>query len=118
MTALLDLAVAYLLGAIPFGYLLVRWKTGGDVRSSGSGNIGATNVLRTSGRAAGIATLLLDVGKGAAAVLLARWIGAGSSAPLEPMAVLGVVLGHVFPVTLGFRGGKGVACAVGAGLVM
>ena len=65
MMPILALVVAYLLGAIPFGYLLVRWKTGGDVRSSGSGgNIGATNVLRTTGRAAGIATLLLDIGKG------------------------------------------------------
>ena len=71
MMPLLALAIAYLLGAIPFGYLLVRWKSGVDIRSTGSGNIGATNVLRTAGRAAGIATLLLDIGKGYLAVWLA-----------------------------------------------
>ena len=71
MIPLLVLPAAYLLGAIPFGFLLVKWKTGGDVRAGGSGNIGATNVLRTSGRAAGIATLLLDIAKGYCAVWMA-----------------------------------------------
>ena len=67
MIPLAVIAIAYLLGAIPFGYLLVKWKTGADVRAAGSGNIGATNVMRTTGRGAGIATLLLDIGKGYAA---------------------------------------------------
>src|SRR3954469_14537138 len=117
MIALLVVAVAYLLGAIPFGYLLVKWKTGGDVRASGSGNIGATNVLRTTGKAAGVATLLLDIAKGYAAVLLAarwtdydhRWIAA---------AALAVMAGHAYPVFLKFKGGKAVASFVGAFLCM
>ena len=71
MIALPVVLIAYLLGAIPFGYLLVKWKTGGDVRAAGSGNIGATNVLRTTGGSAGIATLLLDIAKGYLAVWIA-----------------------------------------------
>jgi acyl phosphate:glycerol-3-phosphate acyltransferase len=110
-------AIAYLLGAIPFGYLLVRWKTGADVRASGSGNIGATNVLRTTGRAAGVLTLLLDIGKGYAAV----WI-AGRLTERDPLwmsvAAVVVMLGHAFPVFLGFRGGKAVASVVGAFLCL
>ena len=85
MTPLLALLTAYFLGAIPFGYLLVRWKTGADVRASGSGNIGATNVLRTTGRAAGIATLLLDIAKGYFAVWLAGSLSKGPSARLGPI---------------------------------
>jgi glycerol-3-phosphate acyltransferase PlsY len=113
MLALLVLAVAYLLGAIPFGYLLVKWKTGGDVRSSGSGNIGATNVLRTTGRAAGIATLLLDMAKGyAAAHLAARWTDRDPY--LVSAAALVVMAGHAYPVFLRFKGGKAVASFVGA----
>src|SRR4051794_27807989 len=112
----LVVAVAYLLGAIPFGYLLVRWKTGGDVRASGSGNIGATNVLRTTGRAAGIATLLLDIAKGYAAVLLAaRWT---DDPNVIGAAVLAVMAGHAYPVFLKFKGGKAVASFVGAFLCM
>ena len=81
-SALLVLLTAYLLGAIPFGYLLVKWKTGGDIRAAGSGNIGATNVLRTSGRLAGLVTLLLDIAKGYVAVrLAARWTGADPFGP-------------------------------------
>src|SRR5690242_9596096 len=108
MIALLVLPIAYLLGAIPFGYLLVRWKTGADVRSSGSGNIGATNVLRTTGRAAGFATLLLDMAKGYLAVWLAgRWTG---QSPLwMSLAALAVMAGHAYPVFLKFKGGKAVA---------
>jgi glycerol-3-phosphate acyltransferase PlsY len=117
MIALLVLPIAYLLGAIPFGYLLVKMKTGADVRGSGSGNIGATNVLRTTGRAAGIATLLLDIGKG----YLAVWI-AGRLTEMSPLwmsaAALAVMLGHAFPVFLGFRGGKAVASFVGAFLCL
>src|SRR5438309_11907995 len=97
MLPFLVLLAAYFLGAIPFGYLLVRWKTGADVRSSGSGNIGATNVLRTSGRAAGIATLLLDIAKGYLAVWIAgRWTGGN---PLwMSAAALAVMAGHAYPV--------------------
>ena len=110
--------LGYVLGAIPFGYLIVRGLRGTDVRGEGSGNIGATNVLRTSGRAAGIATLALDVAKGAIAVLLARWLW-GTELPIAgEVAYLCVVAGHVFPVTLGFRGGKGVACAAGGAIAL
>lgn len=117
MIALLVLPIAYLLGAIPFGYLLVKMKTGADVRGSGSGNIGATNVLRTTGRVAGIATLLLDIGKG----YLAVWI-AGRLTDMSPLwmsaAAVTVMLGHAFPMFLGFRGGKAVASFVGAFLCL
>src|ERR1043165_6107505 len=117
MNALLALVIAYVAGAIPFGYLLVKWRTGGDIRSSGSGNIGATNVLRTSGRAAGIATLLLDIAKGYAAV----WIAARLTEH-DPLwmsaAALAVMAGHAFPVFLGFKGGKAVASFVGAFLYL
>src|SRR5437899_521499 len=113
----LALVAAYLIGGIPFGYLVVKWKTGADVRSSGSGNIGATNVLRTSGRAAGIATLLLDIAKGYFAV----W-AAGRLTGQEPLwmsaAALAVLAGHSYPVFLKFRGGKGVASFVGAFLCL
>lgn len=113
MTPLLALLIAYLLGAIPFGYLLVKWKTGGDVRASGSGNIGATNVLRTTGRAAGIATLLLDTAKGYAAVWIAGTL-THQSAVWTSAAALAVVAGHAYPVFLRFQGGKAVASALGA----
>lgn len=117
MLALLVLAVAYLLGAIPFGYLLVKWKTGGDVRASGSGNIGATNVLRTTGRLAGVATLLLDIAKGYAAVhIAARWTDRDHL--IVAAAALTVMAGHAFPVFLKFKGGKAVASFVGAFLCM
>lgn len=115
--AVLSVAAAYLLGAIPFGYLLVRWKTGRDVRSMGSGNIGATNVLRTSGRLVGLLTLLLDIGKGYAAVWLAAKWTAGS-APLMSAAALAVMAGHAFPIFLRFRGGKAVASFLGAFLYL
>jgi glycerol-3-phosphate acyltransferase PlsY len=113
MIPLLALAIAYLLGAIPFGYLLVKLKTGADVRSAGSGNIGATNVLRTTGRAVGIATLLLDIAKG----YLAVWIAARLT-ERDPLwmaaAALAVMAGHAYPVFLSFKGGKAVASFVGA----
>ncbi|MCX6604519.1 MAG: glycerol-3-phosphate 1-O-acyltransferase PlsY [Acidobacteria bacterium] len=112
MTYLL-LLVAYLLGGIAFGYVLVRLKTGQDVRAMGSGNIGATNVARTSGKLIGIGTLALDIGKGWLAVWLMARFGSG-----EPMflalAGLAVILGHAFPVFLKFAGGKAVASFVGA----
>src|SRR6266568_8872884 len=97
MIPVLVLAIAYLLGAIPFGYLLVKWKTGADVRGAGSGNIGATNVLRTTGRAAGVATLLLDIAKGYFAVWLAGRL-TNDNAWWTSAAALAVMAGHAFPV--------------------
>ncbi len=102
-------ALAYVLGSIPFGLLLTRIAGLGDVRQIGSGNIGATNVLRTGNKGLAALTLLLDLAKGAAAVLLVARLFPG----LEGLAALGVVLGHCFPVWLKFRGGKGVATAAG-----
>jgi acyl phosphate:glycerol-3-phosphate acyltransferase len=113
MIELLVLPIAYLLGAIPFGYLLVRWKTGGDVRAAGSGNIGATNVLRTTGRAAGVATLALDIAKGYLAVWIAGKLTDQSTFWMSA-AALAVMAGHAYPVFLKFRGGKAVASFIGA----
>jgi acyl phosphate:glycerol-3-phosphate acyltransferase len=115
-------ALSYLLGSIPFGYILVRLFRGEDVRHSGSGNIGATNVSRKS-PALGILTLLLDALKGVAAVLLAARLADGMSSgtrPYQPLAMAAffAVLGHIFPVWLKFRGGKGVATALGSFLVI
>lgn len=117
MTDALTPLLAYLLGSVPFGYLLVRWQKGVDVRSTGSGSTGATNVMRNIGIVGFVATFILDVGKGTAAVLLAsrltsgdpRWIAASSVA---------AILGHCFPVWLKFRGGKGVATGVGVFLAL
>jgi glycerol-3-phosphate acyltransferase PlsY len=117
MVPAIAILTAYLLGAIPFGFLLVKWKTGGDIRSSGSGNIGATNVLRTTGRAAGIITLLLDIGKGVLSVWLADRITGGNIHWMSA-AALAVMLGHAYPVFLKFRGGKAVATFVGAFLYL
>jgi acyl phosphate:glycerol-3-phosphate acyltransferase len=117
MNPFLAVVVAYLLGAIPFGYLLVRLTTGADVRRSGSGNIGATNVLRTTGRAAGVATLLLDIAKGYAAVWIAGRLTQGDALWMA-LAALAVMAGHAFPVFLGFKGGKAVASFVGAFLCL
>jgi glycerol-3-phosphate acyltransferase PlsY len=104
------LLLGYLLGSIPFGLLLTRAAGLGDIRRIGSGNIGATNVLRTGNKGLAAATVLLDGGKGAVAVLLAVWF-AGHEAVL--WAGIGAVLGHAFPVWLGFRGGKAVATSYG-----
>ena len=117
MNTLLALLIAYLLGAIPFGFLLVRWKTGRDVRAAGSGNIGATNVLRTAGRAAGVATLVLDAGKGYLAVWLAAQL-TGHSALWMSAAALAVMAGHSFPIFLKFKGGKAMASCIGAFLCL
>ena len=107
-------ALSYLLGSIPFGYLLVRVFRGEDVRASGSGNIGATNVARSS-PALGAATLLLDAGKGFAAVLLTKGLFAEPHQKLLlTTAAFFAVLGHMFPVWLKFRGGKGVATGFGS----
>ena len=105
----------YLLGSIPFGLLLTRAAGLGDLRSIGSGNIGATNVLRTGNKALAAATLVLDAGKGAAAVLLARGF-LGEEAAM--MAGIAAFLGHVFPIWLGFKGGKGVATYIGVLLAL
>lgn len=101
--------LGYLLGSIPFGLVLCRLAGYGDIRKIGSGNIGATNVLRTGNKPLALATLILDSGKGAIAVLLAGWFGPD----LAVLAGGGAMLGHTFPVWLKFRGGKGVATALG-----
>jgi glycerol-3-phosphate acyltransferase PlsY len=107
---------AYLLGAIPFGLLVTRAVTGKDIRALGSGNIGATNVLRAAGRAAAAAVLLLDAAKGFAPVLAARYFAGDGWVPAA--CALAAVLGHVFPVYLKFRGGKGVATGLGVSLAL
>jgi glycerol-3-phosphate acyltransferase PlsY len=104
--------IAYLLGSIPFGYLIVRWQKGIDVRSTGSGSTGATNVMRNLGIVGFVATFVLDVGKGVVAVLLASRLTAGDPRWIA-LASVAAVLGHCFPVWLKFRGGKGVATGVG-----
>lgn len=114
--------LSYLLGSIPTGYLLVKLFRHEDIRSVGSGNIGATNVLRSGGKGLGAATFLLDALKGAAAVLIARAVAPQFSSALSPreveaIAAVFAVLGHMFPVWLGFRGGKGVATGFGVFLV-
>jgi acyl phosphate:glycerol-3-phosphate acyltransferase len=118
---LVSISIAYLLGSIPFGYLLVRIFRKEDIRAQGSGNIGATNVARSGAKGLGVATLLLDLGKGFAAVMLARRLtGAGDPAMFDVAvaAAVAAVVGHVFPVWLGFRGGKGVATALGVFLAL
>lgn len=120
------LVLAFLIGSIPFSFLIVKLTSGKDVREHGSRNVGATNVARTAGRGAGIAALLLDLAKGYSAVLLARWLVTSSFWPFEAglapwqsremwiaLAGLVAVLGHMFPPWLGFHGGKGVATAAG-----
>ena len=105
--------LAYLIGTIPFGLLVVKFTTGKDVREAGSGNIGATNVLRTTGRLAGVLTLILDIAKAFAAVWLADRFSNGNVLWMS-LAALAALLGHAFPVWLNFRGGKAVAAFVGA----
>lgn len=105
----LAVLTGYLLGSIPFGLLLTRLTGGGDIRSIGSGNIGATNVLRTGNKAIAALTLLLDIGKGAVAVLLANQF----SEAWGILAGMGAFLGHLYPVWLRFNGGKGVATLLG-----
>jgi glycerol-3-phosphate acyltransferase PlsY len=133
--------IAYLLGSIPFGYLIVRASKRADIRETGSGGTGATNVSRRAGKGAGVLTLVLDALKGAAAVIIAKvflglptlmaqgWMlsfreNANSFASIEKgywwvaVAAIAVIVGHIFPVWLGFRGGKGVATGVGVFLVL
>ena len=123
------IVVAYLLGSVPFSYLIARIVTKDDIRTVGSGNVGATNVVRSAGKVPGFVALLLDIAKGFGSVMLARylvqrpdwpWVYSGGTNPLEAgtfwvgLTALVAVLGHMFPVWLGFRGGKGVATATGA----
>ena len=116
MTRIIVVLVAYLIGSIPFGYLIVRGKIGADIRETGSGGTGATNVSRRAGKAAGVVTLVLDALKGAAAVLIAKMVT--GSDWLIAAAAIAVIVGHIFPVWLGFRGGKGVATGAGVFLVL
>jgi len=113
----LTVLLAYLLGSIPFGYLLVRAQSGKDVRALGSGNIGATNVARMAGWSIGVATLVLDAAKGFFAVWLMDRLSAGSIRFMM-LAALAAIAGHVFPVWLRFSGGKGVATAAGSFLAV
>jgi glycerol-3-phosphate acyltransferase PlsY len=107
---LFALALGYLFGSVPFGLILTRIAGKGDVRDIGSGNIGATNVLRTGSKPLAALTLILDCLKATAAILLARyWFGVD----IAPLAAAGAMIGHLYPVWLGFRGGKGVATLLG-----
>ncbi len=117
MTPALALLAACLIGGIPFGYLIVRLKTGRDVRSLGSGNIGATNVLRTTGRAVAVITLLLDIAKGYGAVWLMAWASDDSPVWMSA-AALTVMAGHAYSIFLKFKGGKAVASFIGAFLYL
>jgi glycerol-3-phosphate acyltransferase PlsY len=105
--------IAYTLGGIPFGYLFVRFVMGKDIRTMGSGNIGATNVHRSAGRGAGVIVLLLDILKGFLAVWIASILTRNISLGLA-LAAVAVMIGHSFPVFLRFKGGKAVACFIGA----
>lgn len=119
ITDALSLIIAYLLGSIPFGYLIVRLKSGSDIRQVGSGGTGATNVSRKAGKGAGVVTLVLDALKGTLAVLAARWLmgESGTSWLVAGAAVLAVV-GHCFPIWLKFKAGKGVATGLGVFLAI
>lgn len=112
--ALYAAAIGYLCGSIPFGLILTRIAGAGDLRAVGSGNIGATNVLRTGRKGLAAATLLLDMGKGVAAVLLVRALWPGA----ETAAATGAVIGHCYPLWLRFRGGKAVATLMGVSLAL
>jgi glycerol-3-phosphate acyltransferase PlsY len=109
--------LAYLIGGLPFGYWLVRFSSGQDIRTMGSGNIGATNVHRSAGKKAGFTVLFLDILKGLLAIWAAAAISRDSAAGLA-IAWVAVVLGHCYPVFLHFKGGKAVACFVGAALYL
>ena len=120
MRVLIPIIVSYLLGSIPFGYLIVSVTTGGDIRKSGSGGTGATNVSRRAGKGAGILTLALDALKGSAAVIIANVVVGETNHAAWWIGIAGIaaMLGHIFPLWLGFRGGKGVATGVGVFLVL
>jgi glycerol-3-phosphate acyltransferase PlsY len=120
MVTVLVVVAAYLIGSIPSGYLIVNAKKGKDVRETGSGGTGATNVTRSAGRPAGVATLVLDALKGFVAVEIARWFASPDTTVnwTVALASVAVVVGHCFPVWLGFRGGKGVATGAGVFLAL
>ena len=111
LTTLLLIAIGYLLGAIPSGYLAARWLKGIDLRDCGSGSTGATNVLRNVGKVPALAVFLIDVGKGALAVLMAKAFGLNDG--LQVLAGLAALAGHIWPIWLGFKGGKAVATGFG-----
>ena len=121
MLSFLALPIAYLIGSIPFGYLIVKLTSGGDIRQTGSGGTGATNVSRRAGKRAGIATLILDALKGVVAALVAtilvnpNWVIADG---LIAASAVAAIVGHIFPVWLRFRGGKGVATGAGVFLML
>ncbi len=118
---MLVITIAYLLGSIPFGYLIVRAKQAADIRQTGSGGTGATNVSRHAGKVAGVITLLLDALKGAAAVVIAKLLLTSSGQNASwwvAAAAVAVIVGHIFPVWLRFSGGKGVATGVGVFLML
>jgi acyl phosphate:glycerol-3-phosphate acyltransferase len=119
---LIAAVIGYLLGSIPFGFLLVWLVRKEDIRATGSGNIGATNVVRSGAKGLGALTFFLDGGKGYAAVAVAEWLGRGQPADIAThlaiLAGLFATLGHIFPVWLGFKGGKGVATAFGVFLAI
>lgn len=114
---LISIPFAYLLGSIPFGYILVRLFRNEDIRATGSGNIGATNVVRSGAKGLGMATLLLDLGKAFLAVRIAQHLAPGDY-DLAVVTAVVAILGHIFPIWLGFRGGKGVASALGVFLAL
>jgi acyl phosphate:glycerol-3-phosphate acyltransferase len=116
VSTLIVLILGYLLGSIPFAYLLARRHRGIDLRLAGSGNVGAANLLRTTTKKIGVSAMALDMGKGIATVLVARQIEPGAAAPT--VAGIAAVLGHIYPVWLGFKGGKGVATTCGVFAVL
>ncbi len=119
MRLVLVVIIAYLIGSIPFGYLIVRATGGGDVRQTGSGGTGATNVSRRAGRVAGVITLILDALKGVLAVIVAKSIWNPDNTDwLIAAAAVAVIIGHIFPIWLRFRGGKGVATGAGVFLAL
>ena len=122
LRVVLAVIIAYLIGSIPFGYLIVRATGGGDVRETGSGGTGATNVSRRAGKIAGIFTLVLDALKGFIAIQMARILVSGFEPTLANWivgaAAVAALMGHIFPLWLGFRGGKGVATGVGVFLAL
>ena len=116
---MLVVIIAYLIGSIPFGYLIVRARGGGDVRQIGSGGTGATNVSRRAGKAAGVFTLILDALKGALAIVVAKSVfNVHNTDWLVAAVAIAVIVGHIFPVWLRFRGGKGVATGAGVFLAL
>ncbi len=116
MKEAISIAAAFLLGSIPFGYILYRWRTGEDIREKGSGNIGATNVARVAGFRLGLLVAVLDIAKAASGVALAGYLTGSPS--VMAAAAFAAIAGHSFTPFLGWKGGKGVACLVGSFLLL